>query len=156
MSPLVREPVGDNGPLEDEPLKKEEPPQEGAPLKEAPLKEAPLKDAALRDAGPRRARRLGQKSNLSNASRRVGAALPRTVLEPPEAPEPPWRRKSHQSMFAGDVAVVELRSRLALAPDRIPEPPPPASTTRIFAAVGQVASVILVAAAVAGVVGYLW
>lgn len=36
--------------------------------------------------------------------------------------EPPWKRKSASSGFEGDVAIVELRARLALAPDHIPEP----------------------------------
>jgi hypothetical protein len=166
MSPPVREPVDDNGPLKDEPLKKGESPQEGgsedAPLKEALLKDAVPKEAAARQA-PRRGRRSDQNlslnntsKNLNNISRRADIAQSRAVPEPPEAPEPPWRRKSQQGMFAGDVAVVELRSRLALAPDRIPEPPPPASTARVFAVLGQLTGIILVAAAVAGVVGYLW
>jgi hypothetical protein len=73
----------------------------------------------------------------------------------PEPPEPPWKRKSQQGVFAGDVAVVELRSRLALAPDRIPEPQSPAST-RVLVAAGQLTGIIVIAASVAGVVGYLW
>jgi hypothetical protein len=36
--------------------------------------------------------------------------------------EPPWRRKNASAGFEGDVAIVELRARLALAPDHIPEP----------------------------------
>jgi hypothetical protein len=36
--------------------------------------------------------------------------------------EPPWKRKNTSSGFEGDVAIVELRARLALAPDHIPEP----------------------------------
>jgi hypothetical protein len=39
-----------------------------------------------------------------------------------EATAVPWKRKRHQD-FEGDVAVAELRSRLALTPDRVPEPP---------------------------------
>jgi hypothetical protein len=36
--------------------------------------------------------------------------------------EPPWKRLHVSSGFEGDVAIVELRARLALAPDHIPEP----------------------------------
>jgi hypothetical protein len=36
--------------------------------------------------------------------------------------EPPWRRRNASTGFEGDVAIVELRARLALAPDHIPEP----------------------------------
>jgi hypothetical protein len=55
-------------------------------------------------------------------------------------------------MFAGDVAVVELRSRLALAPDRLPEPPPPTSTGAKFALARRLAGVAILTAV--GVIGY--
>lgn len=49
-----------------------------------------------------------------------------------EVSAPPWRRKRHQD-FEGDVAVAELRSRLALTPERVPEPPrSTASSSRIL------------------------
>jgi TPR repeat protein len=124
-------------------------PDDNEPLKDGPLKDAPLKDE------PKRARRSDQNSNLNDAPKRGDAVPSRTMPEPPEPPEPPWKRKTQHGVFAGDVAAVELRSRLALVPDRIPEPPP-ASAARVFVAVGQLIGVILVAAAVAGVVGYLW
>src|ERR1700730_12113107 len=124
-----------------------------ASLKDASLKDASLKDASLKDAslkdGPKRARRSEQNSNLNAAPKR-GDAVPSPTM--PEPPEPPWKRETQQGVFAGDVAAVELRSLLALVPDRIPEPPP-ASAVRVFVAVGQLIGVILVAAAVASVVG---
>ena len=121
-------------------------PDDNEPLKDGPLKDAPLKDE------PKRARRSDQNSNLNAAPKRGDAVPSRTMTEPPE---PPWKRKTQHGVFAGDVAAVELRSRLALVPDRIPEPPPPTSTW-VFVAVGQLIGVILVAAAVAGIIGYQW
>jgi TPR repeat protein len=56
-------------------------------------------------------------------------------------------------MFAGDVAVVVVRSQLALAPDRLPEPPPPTPTGRKFALARRLAGVAAVTAV--GVIGYL-
>jgi hypothetical protein len=73
-----------------------------------------------------------------------------------EAPEPPWKRKTQRGVFEGDVAVVELRSRLALTPDRIPEPSTPVSTVPKLAAVLRLMGIVSVAAAMAGVTGYLW
>jgi hypothetical protein len=63
--------------------------------------------------------------------------------------EPPWRRSRQRGAFAGDIAAVELRNRLALAPDRLPEPPPALSTGPRY---GRVAVVVMVAAV--GFVGY--
>src|SRR5260370_38551165 len=51
-----------------------------------------------------------------------GDAAPRSAA--PVSAEPPWRRAKQREVFAGDVAITELRSKLALAPDRLPEPPP--------------------------------
>jgi hypothetical protein len=73
-----------------------------------------------------------------------------------EAPEPPWKRKARRNVFEGDVAVVELRSRLALAPERVPEPAAPKSAVPTFAAALRLMGGVLTAAAVAGVTGYLW
>jgi len=79
------------------------------------------------------------------------------VTSPPgtmESPEPPSARKRQRSAFAGDVAIAELRNRLAQEPDRIREPPSPDSTISAFAAVGRIMGVIVVAAA--GALGTLW
>lgn len=71
-----------------------------------------------------------------------------------EVPDPPWKRKPRRDVFEGDVAIVELRSRLA--PERIPEPAVPFSTAPTFSGVLPLMSGVAMAAAVAGVAAYLW
>jgi hypothetical protein len=76
------------------------------------------------------------------------AGAPQKVDSTPQSgsPEPPpWRRSKQSDPFAGDVAIAELRNRLA--PDRLPEPP-----NSKFSLVGRLAGVVVVATA--GVVGY--
>jgi hypothetical protein len=94
-------------------------------------KNQPLKDA-LKDVGP------------MPSSRRV------------EAPKPPSKRRMRHGVFKGDVAIVELRSRLTLAPERIPEPVAPVSTVPTFVAALRVLVGLLLTATAAGVAGYLW
>jgi hypothetical protein len=71
-----------------------------------------------------------------------------------EVPDPPWKRKRRREVFEGDVAIVELRSRLR--PERIQEPVVPFSTAPTFSGVLRLMSGVAMAAAVAGVAGYLW
>jgi len=71
-----------------------------------------------------------------------------------EVPDPPWKRKPRREVFEGDVAAVELRSRLA--PERIPEPAVRFSTAPASSGVLRLMSGVAMAAAVAGVAGYLW
>ena len=71
-----------------------------------------------------------------------------------EVPDPPWKRKPRRDVFEGDVAVVELRSRLA--PERIPEPAVRFSTAGRRKTSGPLISGVAIAGAVAGVAGYLW
>lgn len=66
-----------------------------------------------------------------------------------ELAEPPWRRSTQRRAFAGDIAAGELGNRLALAPDRLPEPPRALSTGPRY---GRLAGVLVVAAV--GFVGY--
>lgn len=87
-----------------------------------------------------------------NMPKDVGAAR---SSHPTEGTATPWRRKRGRDVFEGDVAVVELRSRLALGTERIPEPVP-SSTAPMFTGVLWLMSGIATAAAVAGVAGYLW
>jgi hypothetical protein len=115
----------------------------GAPVRESdddkPLKSEPPKEPSTE----------APKETPKEAG--VGASTRTT-----QAPEPPWKRKTQRGFFEGDVAAVELRSRLALAPDRIPEPTIRGSSVSKFAAVLRLTGVVLIAAAVAGVAGYLW
>jgi hypothetical protein len=71
-----------------------------------------------------------------------------------EVPDPPWKRKRRREVFEGDVAIVELRSRLS--PVRIQEPVVPFSTAPTFSGVLRLMSGVAMVAAVAGVAGYLW
>jgi hypothetical protein len=66
-----------------------------------------------------------------------------------DIPEPPWRRSTQRGVFAGDIAAVESRNSLALAPDRLPEAPRALSTGPRY---GRLAAVLVVAAV--GFVGY--
>ena len=127
-----------------EPSKNE--PLESEPLKNEPLKNESLKPESLKDESSKNQPSKDEPKN-------VGAALSSRTTE---APEPPWKRKTRRGAFEGDVAVVELRSRLALAPERVPEPAAPVSTVPTFAAVVRLLGGVLMAAAAAGVTGYLW
>jgi hypothetical protein len=71
-----------------------------------------------------------------------------------EVPDPPWKRTRRHDVFEGDVAILELRSRLA--PERIPEPAVRFSTAPTFSGVLPLMNGVAMAAAVAGVAGYLW
>lgn len=88
-----------------------------------------------------------------NAPKDLGAAPSSRAME---LPDPPWRRKSRRGVFEGDVAAVELRSRLALGSERLPEPAVPVSTAPAFSGVLRLMSGLAMAAAVAGVAGYFW
>ena len=81
----------------------------------------------------------------------VGAAPSSRAME---VPAPPWKRKPRHEAFEGDVALVELRSRLR--PERIPEPVVPSSTAPTFSGVLRLTSGVAMAAIVIGVAGYLW
>lgn len=81
----------------------------------------------------------------------VGAAPSSRVTE---VPDPPWKRKPRRDVFEGDIAIVELRSRLA--PERIPEPAARISTAPGFSGVLPLMSGVAITAAVVGVAGYLW
>jgi hypothetical protein len=78
------------------------------------------------------------------------------------AAEPPWRRsrprnsggsRTSGAVFAGDIAVTELRTQLALVPDRLPEPPPPSGGSALVWA-GRLTGVAVVVAV--GFAGYRW
>lgn len=100
------------------------------------LKKAPAKDALAKDA-----------------PKEVGAAPSSRATE---VSDPPWRRKPRGEAFEGDVAAVELRSRLALRPELIPEPAVPVSMGPTFSGVLRLMSGVAMVAAAAGVAGYLW
>jgi hypothetical protein len=116
------------------------------PSKDGPLNYAPKKvrhpEPAPDSAG------APPESDLAAQSRALKReAAPRSGA--PESPEPPWRRSKQRGAFAGDIAAMESRNRLALVPDRVPDPPPPPSTGPRY---GRLAGVVVVAAV--GFVGY--
>jgi hypothetical protein len=74
---------------------------------------------------------------------------------PMEVPRPRRRSKTQREIFAGDLAAVELRNRLALMRDGIPQPAESVSSIPRFAIFAKVTGAVLMAAAAAGVVGYL-
>ena len=81
----------------------------------------------------------------------TGDAAPPSAA--PQAAEPPWKRSRQREAFAGDAVSAARRNKLALAPDRLPDPPPsPRSTTPKYALAGRLAGVLVVTAV--GVVGY--
>jgi hypothetical protein len=93
------------------------PEQESALRHEASLKYGPGWTRVQRQGGAR----------AGANQRRLPAAAASCAIQAHGAPdsgmrEPPWKRKNASSGFEGDVAIVELRARLALEPDYIPEP----------------------------------
>jgi hypothetical protein len=143
MSASIREP--DHGPSKDEPLKyapKKTRQAEAAPAGGAPPGLAPsgaVPEGAVR--GPE-----------SAAPERIVAGRAAT-----QAADPPWRRSRPRigtTAFAGDVAIAELRTKLALAPDRLPEPPPPSSSGSKLVWAGRITGIAVVVAV--GVMGYRW
>jgi hypothetical protein len=146
MGAPVRE-SNDSEPSKNEPLKRE-------PLKNESLKPESLKPESLKPES------LKPESSKNEASKNQRSEdEPKNVrAEPPTtgAPEPPWKRKARRDVFEGDVALVELRSRLAKAPERGLEPAVPPSTTPTGGAGVRLMGGVLVAAAVAGATGYFW
>src|ERR1700719_2777702 len=130
-----------------------------APVRE-PDDDGPSKDGPLSYA-PRRAQRPERDRDTNSVPRQSGPVdtprgsnavdAPRKVDAVPqgaaELQEPPWKRKKQRQAFAGDVAAAELRARLALAPDRLPDPPPPVSTGPKFGSAARLSGVIMVGAA---------
>lgn len=116
----------------------------------APVREpddGPSKDGPLNYA-PKKVRDPERDQNVAGARGNTVAHS-----SAPESAEPPWRHSRQRRAFVGDVGVSELRSQLALAPDRVAEPPPPpVSTGSKYALGGRLAGVAVVA--VVGVVGY--
>ena len=84
----------------------------------------------------------------------VSATVEATATAQDAAAELPWKRKKRPPIFEGDVAIKELRARLALAPDQMPEPPLYRASDPIFAVVARLTGVMVLAAV--GALGFLW
>jgi len=77
-----------------------------APVREPDDNES-LNDRPLNYA-PKRARQAEHDQNPESLAPKVNTAPRPHMLEPPE---PPWKRKKQRGVFAGDVAIVELRTQ---------------------------------------------
>ena len=102
--------------------------------KDEPSKYAPKKARNLyRDQRPAGAKRKGDSAFWSAAQASAGTS---------------WKRPhQHGTAFLGDVAIAELRTKRALAADRLPDPPAAASSNFVwacrFAGVGVVAACLV-------------
>lgn len=126
------------------------------PSKDEPLKYAPKKARQPEpDSAPAAPPQMEDAAPERTAPTHAAAQPPRPGAPPPA--EPPWRRSRPRSSggtaFVGDVAIAELRTKLALAPDRLPEPPPSSSGSKLVWA-GRITGVAVVVAV--GVIGYRW
>jgi hypothetical protein len=108
--------------------------------------DGPSKDGPLNYA-PKKIRHPELDLIPAGAHRDGDAASQNTTLE---SGQPPWKRSKRRGSFAGDVAIVELRNKLALAPQRLPEPPPSPGVT--YWLTRRLAGIAVVAAV--GVIGY--
>src|SRR5258706_9357674 len=88
-----------------------------------------LKDGPLNYA-PKKVRRPAPDLTPADAHRE-GDAAPQNAV--PESGQLPWKRSKRREPFVGDVAAVELRNKLALAPHRLPAPPPSTAVKYVVA-----------------------
>jgi hypothetical protein len=116
----------------------------GAPIRESDDSE--LSKGELPENDPSRS------GPLKGALQRAGTA---PWDRASESIEPPRRPKTPRGVFEGDAAAVELRSRLARARSETLLPAARRSSPRHFAAALRYASFLLIAAAAAGLAGYL-
>jgi hypothetical protein len=136
----------------------------GAPVRESDDGK-PSRSESPRSESPKNAPAKG-------TPRDVGAAPSSRATEVPHAP---WKRSRQRGeVFEGDVALVELRSRLGperlgperlgperlgperLGPERMPELPVSLSTAPTFSGLPRLIGTVAMTAAVAGVAGYIW
>jgi hypothetical protein len=81
----------------------------------------------------------------------IGTETARHSLPPPSS-EPPWKRRK-SPLFEGDMAIKDLRERLALTPDQIPEPAAlPAGRAALGIMVRLLGVLVLIAGGATGVV----
>src|SRR5262245_46718453 len=101
----------------------------GAPVQESD-------DDKTSKGGPPKNARV-RHTQVRDTPKDVGAA-------PASRAAPPWKRKRRYEVFEGDVALAELRSRLA--PERIQEPVVPSSTAPTLSGVLRLTSGVAMAA----------
>jgi hypothetical protein len=127
------------------------PPRDLASTRDA----APPRDfASTRDTGPPRDAALPRDSTSHRDSKPSRAAVVTQEAVQDSVTDSIWRRKKRPQIFEGDAAMRDLRARLALAPDQMPEPPLYQAKAPIFAVVARLVGVMVLAAA--GALGFLW
>src|SRR5260370_20627645 len=93
----------------------------------------PSKDGPLSYA-PKKVRHAEPEPNPAEAPGKDDVAplrqAPAPDIQAPEPAEPLLKPSNQRPAFAGDVDMAELRGKLALSPDRIPEPPPPSTGSK--------------------------
>ena len=88
----------------------------------APVRE--VDDNGSMNYAPKKLGRPEQDQNPDKAGPKDDFAPPPNM---PESSEPPWKQRKQRGAFAGNIASGELRTRLTLTPDRVPEPRSPDS-----------------------------
>jgi hypothetical protein len=125
----------------------------------APINER-LAPGALEYA-PRWARgEAGERAMATNSEAAPPAGVPYPFDEDddddyqPINPDPPWKGRRRSDVFEGDVAIVELRNSLALAPDMVPAPPVRPDRMPLSPIIARLG--VVGALAIAGTYGIVW
>jgi hypothetical protein len=119
------------------------------PESQGPLKYAPK---WARTGAPEPARRP---ERTEGEPRAISARQPeRNPPPPPRELPPPWKLTRQRGRFEGDVAIQQLRERMALAPEQPPEPPLRDNGGSVFGMVARLGSLVTVAAI--GAYGFVW
>src|ERR1700730_17126636 len=121
------------------------PPRDSASVRDAA---PPLDLASTRNTAPPR----DSASLRDTKSSRASVVTQGAVQD--SATYPRGKRKKRLPIFEGDAAMRDLRARLALAPDQMPEPPLYPAKAPIFAVVARLMGVMVLAAG--GALGFLW
>ncbi len=119
-----------------------------------PLRYAPKK-ARMAAAQPAQRRdRLGVSPENAVAGSPRAPASGLSNVRPLREPPPDWKAARRAGSFEGDVAVKELRHRMALAPDVAPAPPPREERSGVFGMVRRLTGLVTLAAVCA--YGFVW
>jgi hypothetical protein len=127
----------------------------------APINER-LASGALEYA-PKWARgEAGERAAATNSEAAPPAGVPYPVDDDddydddyqPINPNPPWKGRRRSDIFEGDVAIVELRNSLALAPDMVPAPPVRPERMPLSPIIARLG--VVGALAIAGTYGIVW
>jgi hypothetical protein len=138
-------------------------PEVSGPLKFAPkwarvAEPAPARagDRPASEPRPANVRPPERKSAAKSAAERHPTERNPAPVPPslPQQPAPSWKPAKRPGSFEGDVAIMELRERMALAPDQPPEPPMRDDGRTVIGIVGRFAGLVALAALAA--YGFVW